>query len=57
MHRYNDQEHSMLMAMTAVDNFIAGRRSKANVREVNTEMHYHEVRSGAPEESRELQPV
>lgn len=42
MHKYNNQDHSMLCAMTAVDNIIAGRTDKANVWEVNTEMEYHE---------------
>ena len=45
MHRYNNQDHSMLTAMTAVDNIIAGRVDKANVWDVNTEMEYHEARS------------
>jgi protoporphyrinogen oxidase len=45
MHRYNNQDHSMLTAMTAVDNILAGRRDKANIWEVNTETDYHEERS------------
>jgi hypothetical protein len=45
MHRYNNQDHSMLTAMTAVDNIIAGRQDKANIWELNTEMEYHEERS------------
>ena len=43
MHRYNNQDHSMLTAMTAVDNIIAGRKDKANIWELNTEKEYHEV--------------
>jgi protoporphyrinogen oxidase len=42
MHKYNNQDHSMLTAMTAVDNIIAGRGDKANLWEVNTEQDYHE---------------
>ncbi len=42
MHKYNNQDHSMLTAMTAVDNIIAGRREKQNIWEVNTEPDYHE---------------
>jgi protoporphyrinogen oxidase len=42
MHKYNNQDHSMLTAMTAVDNIIAGRTDKENVWAVNTEMEYHE---------------
>src|SRR5581483_8640872 len=49
MHKYNNQDHSMLTAMTAVDNIVEGRRDKANIWAVNTEMDYHEQRS-VPEE-------
>lgn len=42
MHRYNNQDHSMLTAMTAVDNIVEGVTSKANLWEVNTEQDYHE---------------
>jgi protoporphyrinogen oxidase len=42
MHKYNNQDHSMLTAMTAVDNIIAGRTDKANIWDVNTEQDYHE---------------
>jgi hypothetical protein len=45
MHRYNNQDHSMLTAMTAVDNILAGRSDKSNLWELNTEMEYHEERS------------
>ncbi len=44
MHRYNNQDHSMLAAMTAVDNILAGTKGKTNVWEVNTEQEYHESR-------------
>ena len=42
MHKYNNSDHSMLTAMTAVDNIITGRTDKANIWEINTEMEYHE---------------
>ena len=42
MHRYNNQDHSMLTAMVAVDNIAAGRTDKANLWAVNTEQDYHE---------------
>ncbi len=42
MHKYNNQDHSMLTAMTAVDNLVVGRADKANIWEVNTEQDYHE---------------
>lgn len=42
MHRYNNQDHSMLTAMLAVDNILEGRTDKSNLWEVNLEMTYHE---------------
>lgn len=42
MHRYNNADHSMLTAMTAVDNIIKGVTDKANIWAVNTESDYHE---------------
>ncbi|MBI2636344.1 hypothetical protein HYW84_03405 [Candidatus Peregrinibacteria bacterium] len=42
MHRYNNQDHSMLTAMTAVDNIVEGRIDKANLWDINLEMSYHE---------------
>jgi protoporphyrinogen oxidase len=42
MHKYNNQDHSMLTAMTAVDNILAGVWDKNNVWSINTEMEYHE---------------
>jgi len=42
MHKYNNQDHSMLTAMVAVDNIINGITSKENLWEVNTEEDYHE---------------
>jgi len=42
MHKYNNSDHSMLTAMTAVDNIVAGRKDKKNIWEINTEMDYHE---------------
>jgi protoporphyrinogen oxidase len=44
MHKYNNQDHSMLTAMVSVDNIIAGRKDKSNIWEVNTEMEYHEAK-------------
>ncbi len=45
MHRYNNQDHSMLTAITAVENIRAGRCDKANIWDVNTEQEYHESRT------------
>ena len=42
MHRYNNQDHSMLTAMQAVDNIVAGIKTKDNIWSVNAEQEYHE---------------
>jgi protoporphyrinogen oxidase len=42
MHKYNNQDHSMLTAMTAVDGIIAGHVDKAALWGINTEQEYHE---------------
>jgi len=47
MHKYNNQDHSMLTAMTAVDNILAGRTDKSNIWAVNTEAEYHEEKQEA----------
>ena len=54
MHRYNNQDHSMLTAMTAVDNIAAGRTDNRNIWDVNVEPTYHEEKeqSEAGEEER-----
>ena len=41
-HRYNNMDHSMLTAMTAVDNILAGKKDKSNIWNVNSENEYHE---------------
>ena len=48
MHRYNNMDHSMLTAMVAVDNLVAGRTDPANVWSVNAEQEYHETRAERP---------
>jgi len=45
MHRYNNQDHSMLTSMTAVENIVAGRTDKANLWAINTETEYHEEKT------------
>ncbi len=42
MHKYNNQDHSMLTAMTAVDNIVAGTLEKSSLWQINTEQEYHE---------------
>ena len=44
LHRYNNQDHSMLTSMTAIDNLEKGILGKANIWEVNTETEYHEAK-------------
>jgi len=46
MHKYNNQDHSMLTAMTAVENIVNGVATKDNIWSVNTEMEYHEEKAG-----------
>ena len=42
MHRYNNQDHSMLTAMRAVEHIVQGLSSKDHIWEVNAEEEYHE---------------
>jgi len=42
MHRYNNMDHSMLTAMTAVENICEGITSKDNIWMINAEEDYHE---------------
>jgi protoporphyrinogen oxidase len=42
MHKYNNQDHSMLTAITAVNNIISGEKLKDNIWNINTEEEYHE---------------
>jgi len=44
MHKYNNQDHSMLAAMTLVDNLLENSESKENIWQVNTEKEYHELK-------------
>jgi protoporphyrinogen oxidase len=44
MHKYNNQDHSMLTAMAAVKNIINGEKTKKNIWEINTEEDFHEIR-------------
>jgi protoporphyrinogen oxidase len=44
MHKYNNQDHSMLTAIAAVNNIITGEKSKKNIWEINTEEDFHEIR-------------
>jgi protoporphyrinogen oxidase len=48
MHKYNNQDHSMLTAMVAVDGVVSGKIDKAALWEINTEQEHHEAT--APDE-------
>ena len=41
-HRYNNMDHSMATSFEAVDNLVAGVKTKDNIWNVNTEQEYHE---------------
>jgi len=56
MHKYNNQDHSMLTAMTAVDNILTGRIDQSNIWAVNTEMEYHEEKAVQEDAVAEPQP-
>jgi protoporphyrinogen oxidase len=43
MHRYNNQDHSMLTAMLAAENIIDGKGKSRDVWNVNIERSYHEA--------------
>ncbi len=47
MHKYNNQDHSMLTAMVAVENIASGRTNKDNLWSINTEDDYHEEKSSS----------
>ena len=58
MHKYNNQDHSMLTAMVAVDNIVAGVTDKDNLWAVNTEQDYHEERADTePQPDATLKPA
>jgi len=42
MHKYNNQDHSMLTAIQAVQNIKNGVTDKGNIWSINTEQEYHE---------------
>ncbi len=46
MHRYNNSDHSMLTAMTAVKNILTGRNDKSNIWDINIGDEYHEEIDG-----------
>ncbi len=53
MHKYNNQDHSMLTAMTVVDGLCADYVDKASLWEINTEQDYHEEKNAGRSKSKE----
>lgn len=51
MHRYNNQDHSMLAAKAAVDCIASGSADKSAMWAVNVEDEYHEERQGVRAEN------
>ena len=51
MHRYNNQDHSMLAAKAAVECIVAGSTDKSALWSVNVEDEYHEENRGTQETS------
>ena len=47
MHRYNNQDHSMLTAKEAVEQIVSGRSDKARIWAVNVGDDYHEEKASA----------
>lgn len=46
MHRYNNQDHSMLTAKLAAEQIITGRHDKTELWNINVDDDYHEERKG-----------
>jgi protoporphyrinogen oxidase len=49
MHRYNNQDHSMLAARGAVDSILNGGSGKSEIWNINAEASYHEELGKQPE--------
>jgi len=45
MHRYYNQDHAMLTAITAVNNIISGKKSKDNIWSINMDAEYYETKN------------
>jgi protoporphyrinogen oxidase len=57
MHKYNNQDHSMLTAMVAVENIVNGITTKDNIWVINTELDYHEERDAALVQEQSAAPL
>ena len=51
MHKYNNQDHSMLTAMTLVDGLLTGHIDKQALWQINTEQEYQEGQTQKPSSS------
>jgi protoporphyrinogen oxidase len=51
MHRYNNQDHSMLAAGAAVTSILNGGTGKSAIWQINADESYHEETDGMPESS------
>ncbi len=47
MHRYNNQDHSMLTAKEAVDQIISGKVDKSRIWAINVDDEYHEEKASS----------
>lgn len=54
MHKYNNQDHSMLTAMVAVDGIAAGDVDRTALWALNTEQEYHEEKQTEKQEEKQL---
>jgi len=52
MHRYNNQDHSMLSAKRAVEAILSGSSDKSAIWDVNIDDEYHEERSATESDAR-----
>jgi hypothetical protein len=50
MHRYNNQDHSMLTARLAVQAIVSGSCSKEEIWNINVDDEYHEEKASVPKE-------
>ncbi|MCM8594254.1 NAD(P)/FAD-dependent oxidoreductase [Accumulibacter sp.] len=51
MHRYNNQDHSMLTARLAVEAIVSGSSSKDAIWQINVDDEYHEEKGGSEGDS------
>lgn len=51
MHRYNNQDHSMLTSMLTVDAIASGSTDKRAIWDINADDEYHEEKRSLPERS------